>query len=63
MSTFDQVVFHRAIALQKRFTFLEHQMAELANLRNRLARAELRRSRLRGSRSAFEKVARRRTCS
>lgn len=62
MSTFDQVGFNRAIALQKRFTFLEGQMAELANLRNRLGHAELRRLRFRASRSAFRKVARRRTC-
>lgn len=62
MSTFDQVVFYRAISLQKRFAFLEGQMAELANLRNRVAHAELRRFRFRASRSALKKAARRRTC-
>jgi hypothetical protein len=59
MSTFDRAS-HRAIALHQRLTFLESQIAELDDLRDRVAQAELRRHRSRSSRRASEKSSKRR---
>ena len=54
--------FDAAVALHQRIVFLESQIAKLGVLRNRLAQAQLRRSRSRCSRSASNKLGRRRRC-
>lgn len=61
MNISDQTA-HAAIALHQRIAFLESQIAELSILRDRLAQAELRRSRSKSVRSASRKPSRRRKC-
>ena len=61
MSISDRT-FDAVFALHRRIVLIECQMAELGVLRNRLAQAQLRRSRSRSSRAASKKLGRRRRC-
>ncbi len=55
-------IFDAAVALHQRSVFLERQISELVDLRNRLAHAQLRRSRSRSGRLVSSKLGRRRKC-